>query len=240
MVAIRKHGAAAFVTLPKVRRVRDDPASPDPGFAQLYAGLPDATDLEPWLSLARRASPPVLYLGAGAGRLAFPLFKQGVQLVAVDAHPGMVELLRSRLPSVPVHQAMIEKLALEGGYDLVIAPSNILCTPERLSGAARQLRVGGSLAFELTNPHWLEAGAGAGFRLLTMNRRTATAEVDYPNDYRQIAEIPLVWPEDIEDFLSTAGLRLVRIFGQRAGKGMAGLAESPTFFTVSRRPGSGS
>lgn len=223
-----------------MRRVRDDPANPDPGFAELYAELPDATDLEPWLSLARQARPPVLYLGAGAGRLAFPLFKQGVQLVAVDAHPGMVELLRSRLPSVAVHQSMIEDLALRAKYDLVIAPSNILCTLERLRGAARHLRGGGIAAFELTNPHWLEAGAGAGFRILTMNRRTATAEVEYPNDYRQMAEIPLVWPEEIEEFLSTAGLRLVRIFGQKSGGGMAGLAESPTFFTVSRRPGSGS
>lgn len=223
-----------------MRRVRDDPANPDPGFAELYAGLPDATDLEPWLSLARQARPPILYLGAGAGRLAVPLFRSGVQLVAVDAHPGMVELLRSRLPDVPVHQAMIESLALPARHDLVIAPSNILSTAERLIGAARQLRAGGTLAFELTNPHWLEAGASAGFRLLTMNRRTATAEIDYPNGYRQIAEIPLVWPEEIEDFLSMAGQRLVRIFGQRAGRGMAGLAESPTFFTVSRRPGSGS
>lgn len=223
-----------------MRRVRDDPANPDPGFAELYAWLPDATDLEPWLSLARQARPPILYLGAGAGRLAVPLFRSGVQLVAVDAHPGMVELLRSRLPDVPVHQAMIESLALPARHDLVIAPSNILSTAERLIGAARQLRAGGTLAFELTNPHWLEAGASAGFRLLTMNRRTATAEIDYPNGYRQIAEIPLVWPEEIEDFLSMAGQRLVRIFGQRAGRGMAGLAESPTFFTVSRRPGSGS
>lgn len=223
-----------------MRRVRDDPANPDPGFAELYAGLPDATDLEPWLSLARQARPPILYLGAGAGRLAVPLFRSGVQLVAVDAHPGMVELLRSRLPDVPVHQAMIESLALPARHDLVIAPSNILSTAERLIGAARQLPAGGTLAFELTNPHWLEAGASAGFRLLTMNRRTATAEIDYPNGYRQIAEIPLVWPEEIEDFLSMAGQRLVRIFGQRAGRGMAGLAESPTFFTVSRRPGSGS
>ena len=30
-----------------VRFVRDDPEHPDAGFAELYASLPDATDLEP-------------------------------------------------------------------------------------------------------------------------------------------------------------------------------------------------
>src|SRR2546423_323721 len=47
--------------------VRDDPSNPDEGFAQLYAQLPDATDLWPWLELAQAAAPPVLYLGIGPG-----------------------------------------------------------------------------------------------------------------------------------------------------------------------------
>jgi hypothetical protein len=53
--------------------VRDDPSSPDEGFAELYAQLPDASDLWPWLELAQEAAPPVLYLGIGTGRLAVPL-----------------------------------------------------------------------------------------------------------------------------------------------------------------------
>ncbi len=232
-------------------QVRDDPESPDPAFSDLYGRLPDALDLEPWLSLARSAQPPVLYLGAGAGRLAVPLNAAGVQLVCVDAHPGMVARLRSRLPSTPVHLGLIESFQLSELFDLVIVPSNILCTEARLRGAARHLGPGGKLAFELTNPHWLVAGAAPGFRVLDMDRDRAAAEISYPGGDVQLAEIPLIWPEAIEDFLAGAGLELVRIDGQRQGEGqdggqdggqdeVAGLDESPTFYTVSRRPGSGS
>ncbi len=222
-----------------MRRVRDDPENPDPGFAEVYAALSDAKDLEPWLSLARAARPPILYLGAGAGRLAVPLSAAGVELVLVDAHPGMVATLRLRLPGTPVHQALIEQLPA-ASHELVIAPSNILCTAARLLGAARQLAPGGRLAFELTNPHWLAGGASPGFQVVAMNHASATAQVSYPGGDIQDALIPLVWPEEIEDFLAGAGLELVQLFGQRSGGEMAGLDESPTFFTVSRRPGSGS
>src|SRR5204862_278907 len=71
-------------------RVRDDPHRPDPGFADLYAALPEAEDLWPWLDWCREAKGPVLYLGIGAGRLAAPLLREGIQFVGVDAHPGML------------------------------------------------------------------------------------------------------------------------------------------------------
>ncbi|TMD06031.1 MAG: methyltransferase domain-containing protein, partial [Chloroflexi bacterium] len=88
--------------------VRDDPERPDEGFAELYAQLLDVTDPEPWLGWARQAKPPVLYLGIGTGRIAVPLAKAGVQLVGVDAHPGMLRRLAERLPTVELIQARIE------------------------------------------------------------------------------------------------------------------------------------
>jgi len=63
------------------RLVRDDPEHPDPGFAELYASLADAADLEPWLGWCRAAAGPVLYLGVGAGRPAVPLAASGIELV---------------------------------------------------------------------------------------------------------------------------------------------------------------
>jgi len=176
------------------RPVRDDPRRPDPGFAELYARLPPATDLEPWLELARSARPPVLYLGAGAGRLAVPLHAAGVELVLVDAHPGMVAELMARLPDEHVYQSLIEDLDLAARFDLVMVPSNILYTVGLLQAAARHLMPVGRLAFELTNPHWLRAGASPGFRVLEMDRVRARVEVDYPGGVVQEGLIELIWP----------------------------------------------
>ena len=223
--------------------VRDDPRNPDPGFAELYARLPDASDLEPWLGLARAARPPVLYLGAGAGRLAVPLAQAGVELVLVDAHPGMVAHLRRRLPRVEVHQGLIEELDRElepeRRFDLVLVPSNILDRADLLGAAARRLAPGGRLAFELTNPHWLVAGGSERFRVLELDRDRARIEVDYPDGTLQEGELELIWPEQVEVWLAAAGLDLARMFGQPAAE----LAESPTFYVVATPappPGSGS
>lgn len=133
-----------------MRTVRDDPENPDPGFAELYAQLPDATDLFPWLDWASAVAGPVLYLGIGAGRLAVPLAAAGVQLVGVDAHPGMLAVSQARFPGIELHRATLEALDLGRSFDLVIVPSNILCTAERLKRAARHTAAGGRLGFELT------------------------------------------------------------------------------------------
>jgi hypothetical protein len=68
--------------------IRDDPLTPDRGFAELCASLPDTTDLWPWLELAKAAEPPILYLGIGAGRLAVPLQAAGIELIASTAIQG--------------------------------------------------------------------------------------------------------------------------------------------------------
>jgi 2-polyprenyl-3-methyl-5-hydroxy-6-metoxy-1,4-benzoquinol methylase len=215
-------------TFDSMKPVRDDPRHPDPGLAELYGRLPDAVDLEPWLSLARAARQPVLYLGAGAGRLAVPLVRAGIELVLVDAHPAMVAHLRRRLPASEVHQALIEELDLGRTFELVVVPSNILTTAELLHGAARHLAMDGRLAFELTNPHWLEAGGNERFRVISLDPAAARIEVEYPDGTVQEGEFELVWPEQIEDWLVAADLELVRMFGHPD----AGLEESPTFYMV--------
>src|SRR5438067_11164108 len=110
--------------------VRDDPLAPDEGFAELYAQLPDATDLWPWLELAQAAASPVLYLGIGTGRLAVPLHAAGIELVGVDSHPGMLSRARRRLPETELIHSRIEDLDLRRQSSLVFAPSNIPHTVE--------------------------------------------------------------------------------------------------------------
>ena len=216
--------------------VRDDPFHPDPAFADLYASLPDAVDLWPWLELAKEAAPPVLYLGIGAGRLAVPLHEAGIQLVGVDSHPGMLAHLRMRLPGVELAQSRIEQLALGRQFALVMVPSNILCLVDRLRGAARHLALRGRLAFELTNPYWLRSGASDGVRIRRFDGNAASIDVDYrlPDDtvVTQRAEVPLIWPEEVENWLAQgAGLTLERMFGRRD----AALNESPSFFAIAHR-----
>ena len=209
--------------------VRDDPARPDPGFAELYASLPDATDLEPWLTWCRRAQPPVLYLGVGSGRLAMPLARAGVEIVGVDAHPGMLERLRARLPEAALVEGLIEELDLGRRFDLVMAPSNILTTPARLGSAARHsdLRV----AFELLNPHWLLAGASRGVQIRSLSEELADIEVDYPGGWRQAARVPLIWPENVESMLEEAQLELELMRGSTEEGSLAG---SASYYVLAR------
>ena len=210
--------------------VRDDPERPDPAFAQLYSRLGAATDLEPWLDWSREAAGEVLYLGVGAGRLAVPLMQAGVTVVGVDAHPGMLETLAVRVPAMELINSRIEDLDLDRRFELVIAPSNILYTQQRLRGAARHLLPGGRLGFELTNPHWLHAGAQPGVRVIELSHDRAWIEVDYDGGYTQQAAFDLVWPEQIEAWLVKARLRLISIRGRGER-----LEESSTFHVLAVR-----
>jgi hypothetical protein len=215
--------------------VRDDPSLPDAGFAELYAQLPDATDLWPWLELSRDATPPVLYLGIGSGRIAVPLSTAGIELIGVDSHPGMLERLRRRLPQIELIASRIEDLGLGRRFDLIIAPSNILYLVERLRRAADHLADVGALAFELANPHWLRAGGGDGVRVRAFDGNGARLEVDYRladgRTITQHAEVAIVWPEEMENWLTSAGLRLQRMFGRPD----ADLLDSPSFYVVASR-----
>lgn len=211
------------------RMVRDDPLDPDPGFAELYASFPDATDLEPWLGWCRDAAGPVLYLGVGAGRLAVPLAAAGTRLVGVDAHPGMLERLRPRLPDAELVLSRIEDLDLGRRFPLVMGPSSIL-------GDATRLRVAGRhssdrVAMELTNPHWLMEVRHPRVRVLSATDECAEIEVDYPGRWTHRAMVALCWPERIESLLGTAGLTLDVMRGRDPD---ADLHESPTYLVLAR------
>lgn len=76
----------------------------------------------------------VLELGAGAGRVALPLAREGIAVTLIDAVPDMIAHARERALSEP---AAVQKrlsfavgdlrtLALRKKFDLVIAPFNVL------------------------------------------------------------------------------------------------------------------
>jgi hypothetical protein len=213
-------------------RVRDSPGDPDPGFAELYASLPDATDLEPWLAWCEAAGGPVLYLGVGAGRLAVPLAAAGVELVGVDAHPGMIGHLCARLAGAELHLTRIERLDLGRRFPLVIGPSSILASPACLAGAARH--AADRVALELMNPHWLLGGEHPTVRIRRATRRRAEIEVDYPGGWTHVAKVALRWPEEVEDHLAAAGLALELIRGQDPD---GDVEDSPTYYVLAHRRG---
>ena len=146
----------------------------------------------------------------------------------------MLEHLARRLPRIELIRSRLEDLDLRRPFDLVMVPSNILYTVARLRSAASHLAPGGRLAFELANPHWLQAGAGEGVRVLRLDGNEARLEIDYRVDGRlftQLADIGLLWPEEIDRWLPSAGLRLERMFGAPD----AALSASATYYVVSRR-----
>ncbi len=215
-------------------RVRDDPLDPDPGFAALYAALPDEVDLVPWLGWCRSAKPPVLYLGIGTGRIAIPLHRAGIELVGVDAHPGMLEHLRKRDAGIHAHQSLIANLVLERKFDLVIGPSSILAEDENLAAAVRHVRPRGRVGMELMNPHWLSSGRHDGVRLRRRPDGSSEMEVDYrlPDGsvvVQVVADVRMSpAPEDTEERLDRLGLSLVWM-GAREDHD---LEDSPTYFVL--------
>lgn len=218
-------------------RVRDDPLNPDPAFADLYAALPEPDDLWPWLEWCRAADPPVLYLGIGAGRMGAPLHRAGVDLVGVDAHPGMLAHLRRRIPGIKAHHALIETLDLGRRFDLVIGPSGILASDVNLVAAVRHIRPVGRVGMELMNPHWLVGSAHRGVRLKPVPDGSTVLEVDYRlPDGSTVVQVVEGWrpapgPEDVDERLGRFGLKLLWMGGTPGLR----LEDSPTYYVIARK-----
>jgi hypothetical protein len=194
--------------------------------------LPDTDDLWPWLDWCLDARSPVLYLGVGAGRLAVPLHRAGIELVGVDSHPRMLEHLRRRAPGLEAHFGLLETLKLRRRFDLVIGPSSILTSDVNLAAAVRHLRAGGRIGMELMNPEWLRGSRHDGVRL-----RGHTLEVDYRlADGSTVIQVVQGWrpgpaPRQTRRRLGRFGLVLLWM-GPRAGHTMA---DSPVYFVLAAR-----
>lgn len=112
-------------------------------------------DLALWLSLARDRNGPVLDLGAGTGRVALALAAAGVEVVALDRDPVLLEALRERADGLPVRTVTADarEFSLDERFTLILAPMQ---TVQLLGGeagraaflrcSARHLASGGLLA----------------------------------------------------------------------------------------------
>src|SRR5688500_6583688 len=89
-----------------------------------------AGDVEWYVHKAKAADGPVLELGAGTGRVTLALARAGVAVHSLDAHDGMLEMLRRKLADlaadvqrrVTIVDADMRTFELPERFGLVIAP----------------------------------------------------------------------------------------------------------------------
>jgi SAM-dependent methyltransferase len=124
-----------------------------------------AADLPLWRELASAAAGTVLELGAGSGRVALALAREGLEVIAIEGEPELAEELRARAAGLPVTVITADITALDGlpgdrgaaGARLAIAPLQViqlLTDHERaslLALLATGLRSGERCAFALVD-----------------------------------------------------------------------------------------
>ena len=116
---------------------------------------------------AQESGGPVLELGAGTGRIALALARDGLQVHALDIHGGMVAALRRKIAAeapevqsrIVVVQADMRTFRIDSKFALAIAPfrallhnlteADHLATFERVR---LHLRPGGRFAFNVFHP----------------------------------------------------------------------------------------
>jgi SAM-dependent methyltransferase len=91
-------------------------------------------DLPLWRDLARRHGGPVLDVGAGTGRVAIDLARQGHEVVALDCDPELLDELARRADAVRLTTVVADARAFALGrrFALVLAPMQ---TVQLLGGA---------------------------------------------------------------------------------------------------------
>ena len=124
-------------------------------------------DVEWYLRKAIEADGPVLELGAGTGRVTVALARAGVTVHALDANPGMLDVLRRKLAELPadvrrhvtVVHADMQTFQLPERFALVIAPFRAilhnLTDDDQLACLRRvhaHLLEGGQFAFNVFHP----------------------------------------------------------------------------------------
>lgn len=110
----------------------------------------------------------VLDLGCGAGRVLAYLVMLGAEAHGIDLAPAMVEHCRRTIPSAHVRVGDVGALedAVEGTFDVVIAPDNLIDVfddGERrrvIAGVRDVLEPGGLFIFSSHDLGWLERNPG--------------------------------------------------------------------------------
>jgi SAM-dependent methyltransferase len=129
-----------------------------------YAGR---SDIDFFVELARTSGGPVLELGSGTGRVLIPTARAGVDIVGVDASPGMLRICRERMAREPEQvrarielvQGDMRQFDLGRQFALVTLPfrpfQHLTTVSDQLAclgSIHRHLAPEGRLALDLFNP----------------------------------------------------------------------------------------
>lgn len=182
----------------------------------LFYSTESSEEVDFYLNEAVSAGGAVLEIGVGTGRIAIPAAERGVEVFGVDASPEMLAVAgakaEARSPmsgSVTLTQADMRSLDLQRkDFSLVTIPARTLLLATTyedqlatLCSAARHLRPGGRLVFNIFNPtpdlifddseepveigEVVDAESGGRYRLSAVSRFDAESQI---NDATQVVE----------------------------------------------------
>jgi SAM-dependent methyltransferase len=198
-------------------------------------------DVAFYVEEARAASPPVVELGVGTGRIAVPIAAEGIRVVGVDSSPGMLEVCRERaalagvVHLVDLHLGDLRAPPIRERVDLVICPFrsylHLHTHAERLAAlrAARELLLpDGRLIFDVFRPgaddiaethgRWLEREPKIYERARwDTATRTLTLSVRGPGGETTMALAWLSAPE-WRELLETSGFDVAALYGWFDGR----------------------
>lgn len=129
----------------------------------------------------------VLELAAGTGVVTAELVARGLDVVATDLNPPMVELGRSQVPGASWQQADATALPFDdGSYDAVVCQFGVMFLPDKPAAFAEARRVltpGGTLLFStwgtVDQNHYAAALVAALVRVLPADPPTFVAAVPH-------------------------------------------------------------
>ncbi len=140
-----------------------------------------AADLPAWVEIASEGAGPALELGAGTGRVALHLARAGLEVVALESVPALLDQLadRARRQGLELEPVLGDARRLDGieqldrRYGAILAPMQFLHLiddrAERralLESAARRLASGGVVAAAVLDDDPVLLSAGDGSALL--------------------------------------------------------------------------
>jgi SAM-dependent methyltransferase len=189
-----------------------------------------------YVAEAKRAGGPIVELGVGTGRIAVPTAAEGVEVIGVDASPGMLEVCRRAAELAGVAHLLDLRLGdlldppVEERVRLVTCPFrsylHLLDDEHRLRAlrAARELLLpGGRLVFDVFEPgaediadthgRWLEREHGI-FERADWDSRARTLTLSVRGE-AGATTVTLAWlsPEEWRTLLERAGFHVLGCFG---------------------------
>jgi SAM-dependent methyltransferase len=131
-----------------------------------------AADLDFWRALAARTGGPVLDVGAGTGRTALALARDGHAVTAIDLDDELLEALRDRAGDLEITTTVADARAfwLGESFPLVIMPMQ---TIQLLGGAAGRAQFLECAAFHLESPGALAIAIAHELELFDVTEGTA-------------------------------------------------------------------